>query len=44
MMNRQADNDNRRRRTPADEQFTVIGIVLGASVLFIAAIRNHPAI
>jgi hypothetical protein len=30
-------NDNRRLRTRADEQFTMIGIVLGLSVLFIVA-------
>jgi hypothetical protein len=36
MMKRQADNDNRRQRTRADEQFELIRIVLGASVVFIA--------
>jgi hypothetical protein len=35
---RRAANDNRRpsQRTRADEQFTMIGIALGASVLFVA--------
>jgi hypothetical protein len=35
---RQARNDNRRpsRRTRADEELTLIGIVLGASLFFIA--------
>jgi hypothetical protein len=28
-------NDNRRKRTPADEQLALIGIVLGAAVLFV---------
>ena len=37
MMKHQADNDNRRRRTRADEQYDVIRIVLGLSALFIAA-------
>jgi hypothetical protein len=29
-------NDNRRARTRADEQFVLIGILLGCMVLFIA--------
>jgi hypothetical protein len=36
MMKRHADNDNRRPRTRADEQFTLIEVVLGCMVLFIA--------
>jgi hypothetical protein len=28
-------NDNRRRRTPADEQFTLTGVMLGCMVLFV---------
>jgi hypothetical protein len=37
-LERQAANDNQRpsQRTRADEQFTMIGIALGASVLFVA--------
>ena len=37
-LERRAANDNRRpsQRTRADEQFTMIGIALGASVLFVA--------
>jgi hypothetical protein len=35
-MRLEADNDNRRPRTRADEQFTLIGVVLGCMVLFIA--------
>jgi hypothetical protein len=31
-------NDNRRPRTRADEQFTLIGIVLGGMVLFVAIV------
>ena len=38
-MRLQADNDNRRRRTRADEQYDVIRILLGVSVLFVAAMR-----
>jgi hypothetical protein len=39
MMKRQADNDNRRwtQRTRADEQFILIGVLLGCMVLFSAA-------
>jgi hypothetical protein len=37
MMKRHADNDNRRRRTRADEQYDVMMISLGLSALFIAA-------
>jgi hypothetical protein len=37
MMKRQVDNDNRRRRTRADEQYDVIRILLGLSALFVAA-------
>jgi hypothetical protein len=33
---RQAANDNRRQRTRADEQFIMIKIALGASLLFVA--------
>jgi hypothetical protein len=33
---RQASNDNSRPRTRADEQFIMIKIALGASLLFIA--------
>jgi hypothetical protein len=36
-LKRQADNDNRRRRTRADEQYDVMVIMLGLSALFIAA-------
>jgi hypothetical protein len=36
-MRLEADNDNRRRRTRADEQYDVIRILLGLSVLFVAA-------
>jgi hypothetical protein len=36
-MRLEADNDNRRPRTRADEQFTLIGVVLGLYVLFVAA-------
>jgi hypothetical protein len=36
-MRLEADNDNRRRRTRADEQYDVIRILLGVSVLFVAA-------
>jgi hypothetical protein len=38
LMRRRADNDNRRvmQRTRADEQFILIGLGLGASVLFVA--------
>jgi hypothetical protein len=35
-LERQAHNDNRRPRTRADEKFALIGITLGAAVLFIA--------
>jgi hypothetical protein len=35
-MRLEADNDNRRGRTRADEQFIMIKIALGASLLFIA--------
>jgi hypothetical protein len=37
-LERRAANDNRRpsHRTRADEQFTMIGIALWASVLFVA--------
>jgi hypothetical protein len=31
MMKRQADNDNRRRRTRADEQYDMMVIALGLS-------------
>jgi hypothetical protein len=34
---RQADNDNQRRRTRADEQYDMMVISLGLSVLFVAA-------
>jgi hypothetical protein len=34
-LNRQAHNDNKRPRTRADEQFTLIGILLGCMVLFV---------
>jgi len=37
MMKRQADNDNRRRRTRADEAYTRMVFMLGAMVLFVAA-------
>jgi hypothetical protein len=37
MMKLEADSDNRRRRARDDEQFDLIGIVLGLSVLFVAA-------
>jgi hypothetical protein len=36
-LKRQADNDNRRRRTRADERYDMIRIMLGAMVLFVAA-------
>jgi hypothetical protein len=36
-MRLEADNDNRRRRTRADEAYARMVFVLGASVLFIAA-------
>ena len=36
-MRLEADNDNRRRRTRPDEQYDVIRILLGLSVLFVAA-------
>ena len=36
-LNRQAHNDNKRPRTRADEQFMLIGILLGSMVLFVAA-------
>jgi hypothetical protein len=38
-MRLEAANDNRRRRTRADEQYDVIRILLGVSVLFVAAMR-----
>jgi hypothetical protein len=37
MMKLKASNDNRRRRTRADEQYEVMVIALGLSVLFITA-------
>jgi hypothetical protein len=36
-MRLEADNDNRRRRTRADEQYDMMVIMLGLSALFIAA-------
>jgi hypothetical protein len=33
----EADNDNRRRRTRADEQYDTMVIMLGLSALFVAA-------
>ena len=36
-MRLEADNDNRRRRRRADEQYDVMVISLGLSVLFVAA-------
>ena len=35
-MRLEADNDNRRRRTRADEQYDMMVIMLGLSVLFVA--------
>jgi hypothetical protein len=35
-MRLEADNDNRRRRTRADEQYDVIRFTLGAMVVFVA--------
>jgi hypothetical protein len=35
-MRLEASNDNRRRRTRADEQYDVMVIMLGLSVLFVA--------
>jgi hypothetical protein len=36
-MRLEADNDNRRRRTRADEQYGIMVIMLGLSALFVAA-------